>query len=272
MGLQRTFSTFIGASEKWGTIGRRIAVCPKDNNVNNAWEVNASTAHLDGHNLCSKSHNSPNDAFLGRNSSLSLDTRGENTRIKEATSLWEVVGRWIVGEFRVQSSNINCGFCCMYILAEIFSGRLCFRFLGAPLQDCQFRLGWRIGFRRWSLYEAEGEIRHLDTFGCYFWRLMVVFLHFCILLPCLAFNGTAYPYPISGKHISTPPGPASLEACHSWFESLWETQTRRADGGLGEMWGDGFRMVFEMGWKWHCDWCVAGGIGKPLVAVVLDEF
>lgn len=56
----------------------------------------------------------------------------------------------------------------LYILDEIFSGRLCFRFLGAPLQDCQFRLGWRIGFRRWSLYEVEGEIRHLDTFGCYF--------------------------------------------------------------------------------------------------------
>ena len=49
--------------------------------MNNAWEVNASTAHLDGHNLCSKSHNSPNDAFLGRNSSLSLDTRG---KIEEA--------------------------------------------------------------------------------------------------------------------------------------------------------------------------------------------
>lgn len=101
---------------------------------------------------------------------------------------------------------------------------------------------------------------------------MVVFMHFCILLPCRVFNGTAYPYPISGKHISTPPGPASLEACHSWFESLWETQTRRADRG--------FRSSGAMVLGWFLRWdesdtatgVLRGEIGKPLVAVVLDEF
>ena len=71
-----------------------------------------------------------------------------------------------------------------------------------------------------------------------------------------------------GKHISTPPGPASLDACHSWFESLWETQTRRADGGLG--------LVGRWFLGWFLRWdesdtatgVLRGEIGKPLVAVV----
>ena len=154
--------------------------------------------------------------------------------------------------------------------SSTYSGRLCFRFLGAPLQDCQFRLGWRIGFRRWS---PVWSWRWDTTFG-YIWLLFLK-VDGCFQAVLYTFNHVGFSM---GQHThirfreSHTPGPASLQACHSWFESLWETQTRRADGG--------FRSsgAMVLGWflRWDesdtADWCVAGGIGKPLVAVVLDEF